>query len=91
MKEKITIKNTIKHFNLITRHKWEVFKLCCRIGIPWRGLLHDLSKYSPTEFWESVKYLMEKRVLLLYVKKKTDIQKHGYIIKAETNTIMNIG
>jgi len=25
-------------------------------GIPWRGITHDLSKYSPTEFWESVKY-----------------------------------
>ena len=38
------------------RHKWVVFKLCCKIGIPWRGFLHDLSKFSPEEFWESVKY-----------------------------------
>ena len=50
------IKNIIKHFALITHHRWVVFKLCCRVGIPWRGLVHDLSKYSPTEFWESVKY-----------------------------------
>lgn len=46
----------IKHFILITKHKWVVFKLCCMAGIPWRGLVHDLSKYSPTEFFESVKY-----------------------------------
>lgn len=50
------LKNVIKHFLLITHHKWVVFKLCCKIGEPWRGLLHDLSKYSPTEFIESVKY-----------------------------------
>lgn len=50
------LKNVIKHFNLITHHKWIVFKLCCKIGEPWRGFVHDLSKYSPTEFWESVNY-----------------------------------
>ena len=48
--------NIIKHFNLITKHRWNVFKLCVRAGIPIRGLLHDLSKYSPTEFIESAKF-----------------------------------
>lgn len=48
--------NAFKHFNLITRHRWEVFKLCCKAGVPYRGLVHDLSKYSLTEFWESAKY-----------------------------------
>lgn len=46
----------IKHFNLITKHKWNVFKLCIKAGIPYRGLVHDLSKYSPTEFIESAKF-----------------------------------
>ena len=50
------LKNAIKHFKLITHHKWVVFKLCCKVGQPWRGLVHDLSKYSPTEFGESMKY-----------------------------------
>lgn len=50
------LKNVIKHFNLITHHKWVVFKLCCKIGEPWRGLVHDISKYSPIEFWESANY-----------------------------------
>lgn len=50
------LKNIAKHFMVITRHKWVVFKLCCKVGQPWRGLVHDLSKYSPTEFWEGVKY-----------------------------------
>lgn len=55
------IKNVIKHFILITKHKLLVFKLCCKIGIPFRGFMHDWSKYSPTEFWESVKYYNGKR------------------------------
>lgn len=49
------LKNIVGHFMVITRHKWVVFKLCCKVGQPWRGLVHDLSKYSPTEFWEGVK------------------------------------
>jgi hypothetical protein len=44
------------HFNLVARHKWYVFKNCCKAGIPWQGIKHDLSKYSPIEFFESVKY-----------------------------------
>ncbi len=50
------IRNIIGHFKTITKHKWEVFKLTVKAGIPIRGLLHDLSKYSYTEFSESVKY-----------------------------------
>ena len=50
------LKNIVKHFKLITHHKCLVFKLCLMIGEPWRGFMHDWSKYSPTEFWEGVKY-----------------------------------
>lgn len=46
----------IKHFLLVSKHKWIVFKLSIKAGIPFRGLVHDLSKFSPTEFCESVKY-----------------------------------
>ena len=48
--------NIFKHTKLVIKHKWVVFKLCCKIGIPWRGFMHDWSKFSPTEFWESIKY-----------------------------------
>lgn len=48
-----------KHFIRVTKHRWIVFKLCCKAGEPWRGLVHDLSKYSPTEFFESAKYYAE--------------------------------
>jgi len=46
----------IKHFILITTHKWYVMKNCFKAGLYWQGITHDLSKYTPTEFFESVKY-----------------------------------
>ena len=50
------IENIFKHLHLINKHRWFVFKRCCKAGILLQGLTHDLSKYSPVEFWESVKY-----------------------------------
>ena len=52
----ITIKNTFRHLGKIFKHKYWVFYYCCKAGIPWRGVKHDMSKFSPTEFWESVRY-----------------------------------
>lgn len=48
--------NAFKHFKTIMIHKWWVFVYCCRCGLIWRGIKHDLSKFSPTEFRESIKY-----------------------------------
>ena len=48
--------NAFKHLKVVIKHKWIVLKLCIKAGIPWRGLVHDLSKFSLTEFINSVKY-----------------------------------
>lgn len=48
--------NIFKHFNKICTHKRWVFYYCCKAGIPWQGFWHDMSKFSPVEFWEGVKY-----------------------------------
>ena len=50
-----------KHFKTICKHKYYVGKYCFIAGIPLRGILHDLSKFSPTEFIESVKYYQGTR------------------------------
>lgn len=50
------LKNLMGHFRTITRHRHLVIYHCAKAGILWQGLFHDLSKYSPTEFWPSVKY-----------------------------------
>lgn len=52
----ISMPKVLKHFGKICQHKWWVFYYCCQAGIPWRGIKHDMSKFSPTEFWESVRY-----------------------------------
>lgn len=53
--------NAKKHFNTINRHRKEVRKNCFRCGLYKQGLLHDLSKYSWTEFSQGVKYFQGDR------------------------------
>lgn len=50
-----------KHFKTITKHKFLVMKHCFQVGLYWRGLMHDLSKYSPTEFLPGAKYYQGTR------------------------------
>ena len=45
-----------KHFRTITYHKWLVLKGCFKVGLYLQGLMHDLSKYSPVEFWNGARY-----------------------------------
>ena len=44
------------HLKTVTKHKFWVWYYMSKCGQGWRGLWHDMSKLSPTEFWESVKY-----------------------------------
>lgn len=44
------------HLKTINHHKWLVMKHCFQVGLIKQGLLHDLSKYSWTEFSVGVKY-----------------------------------
>ena len=46
----------IEHFKTITHHRHLVRQYCFRLGLYYQGLTHDLSKYSPSEFWRGVKY-----------------------------------
>ncbi len=57
----MSLKGAFGHFRTITRHRHKVMQHCFRAGIPWRGMLHDLSKYSPTEFIPGVKYYQGTR------------------------------
>ena len=49
------------HLKTITLHRWRVCRGCLRIGLYRQGLTHDLSKYSPTEFWRGVRYYQGNR------------------------------
>ena len=49
------------HLKTITAHKLRVMKYCFRVGLYRQGLLHDLSKYGPTEFLVGAKYYQGDR------------------------------
>lgn len=63
-------KNAIGHFKTIMIHKYWVFRYAKQLGIPYQGLLHDLSKFSWTEFSESVKFYQEGKSSPIIAAKK---------------------
>ena len=50
------LKMMYRHFKTICRHKAIVCLECIKCGFIWRGLMHDNSKFSLTEFLPSAKY-----------------------------------
>ena len=50
---RLKLSNIIKHVKTVTRHRALVCQNCFRAGIYLQGLTHDLSKFSPEEFWVS--------------------------------------
>ena len=50
-----------QHFCTITHHRLLVMAGCFRVGLIRQGLTHDLSKYSPVEFRNGVKYYQGTR------------------------------
>ena len=53
---KITPQKFMLHLSTVLKHKYYVFTFCCKARIPWRGIKHDMSKFSPAEFIPNVKY-----------------------------------
>jgi hypothetical protein len=41
----------LKYLWYVIKHKWFVFIECAKCGIIWRGIVHDLSKFRPSEFF----------------------------------------
>lgn len=50
-----------QHFCTITYHKFLVAQGCFKVGLYKQGILHDLSKYSFTEFRVGAKYFQGTR------------------------------
>ena len=50
-----------RHLKTVQRHRHLVRQYCFRLGLYWQGLTHDLSKFSPVEFWAGVKYFQGDR------------------------------
>ena len=78
----------LQHLQTINHHKYLVMKECFEVGLYKQGLLHDMSKYSPTEFLVGCKYYQGNR---MRKEKQPDIPRHGFIIKDGISIIMNTG
>ncbi len=50
-----------RHFRTINHHRMLVMKGCFKVGLYRQGLLHDLSKYSPSEFLVGCRYYQGTR------------------------------
>jgi hypothetical protein len=49
-----------KYFAYVIKHKWYVFLACCKLGIWYRGILHDNSKLLPDEFFPYARMFYQK-------------------------------
>ena len=49
------------HLKTVSKHRWLVMVHCFQVGLYWRGLTHDLSKFSPTEFCAGARYYQGDR------------------------------
>ena len=87
------------HLKTITAHKARVMKYCFRVGLYRQGLLHDLSKYGPTEFLVGAKYFQgdhspneaERAATGISSAWPGAIPRHGSTIRAATSTIWSTG
>ena len=53
----ITLGKILLHIKTILIHKYWVGKYCFKCGLYWRGIKHDLSKFSPAEFIPNIRYV----------------------------------
>ena len=67
------IKRFFGHLKVVIRHKRLVYHYASLFGYRWRGLVHDLSKFSPVEFFEGVKYWVGYCSPIIIAKQKTGI------------------
>ena len=92
----MTLKKLLHNFNghlhTVNSHRRLVRKYCFKLGLYRQGMMHDLSKYSPSEFIPGVKYYQDDTEALIMPSVKMKVfQRHGCIIRVGTNIILNTG
>lgn len=85
------LKETKKHYSYlkyVLRHKWFVFVECIKEGIPLRGLLHDLSKFLPSEWFPYANHFYgDKKYKDTTITQTNTSDKGGYIKPPTTGDI----
>lgn len=51
----------LKYLKYVLRHKWYVMKFCFQEGLFWQGLVHDNSKFRPSEFFPYANFFYGKK------------------------------
>ena len=51
----------LKYLSYVLRHKWYVFLECYKLGIPFQGIIHDWSKFRPSEWFPYVNFFYSSR------------------------------
>ena len=92
----MTLKKLLHNFNghlhTVNSHRRLVRKYCFKLGLYRQGMMHDLSKYSPSEFIQELSTIrMDTEVLIMHSVKMKVFQRHGCIIRAGINIILNTG
>ena len=80
-----------QHLRTINHHKSLVMKHCFKVGLYKQGLLHDMSKYSPTEFLVGCRYYQGTRSRITPRGRRQAIPKPGCIIREGISIIMSTG
>lgn len=55
----ITLSKAAGHFRTVTEHKIQVMRHCFAVGLYYQGIMHDMSKYMPSEFLEGCRYYQD--------------------------------
>lgn len=69
------LKNFKGHLITVLNHKAKVLQHCAKAGILWRGIVHDLSKFSPCEFIPGVIFFQGNRS-----PNEAEREKNGYSV-----------
>jgi len=73
------IKRHWNYLKYVLRHKWFVMQECFRMGLIWRGLVHDIDKFLPDEWFSYAKFFYNSDGT-----KKIKIRKFGYYKPTDT-------
>ena len=88
----ITLDKTLGHLKTIGVHKLQVMRECFAIGLYYQGIMHDLSKFMPSEFLNGCKYTRTGREAPTMRRERTRaILLPGCTIKAATATTLSSG
>ena len=80
----------IEHLRTINHHKLLVMKGCFKVGLYRQGLMHDLSKYTPSEFLVA-SIIRATVVRIMQNGKRPEYLRRGFITRDAISIITNIG